>query len=390
MGKPLPTTLSAGIVAGAPPLPIVPRSMEEALTLARAVVASGMAPHGLETPEACLIAILHGLEVGLTPLSALQRIAVIDGRPTIWGDGAMALVRASGLCRSVREWIEGDAPQDWTAYCEVLRRGESDPVTCRFGVEDARRAGLWGKPGPWSLYPRRMLQMRARAFALRDVFADVLGGLYLREEIESEVVLQDPAPTKAQAIAAPTIPDRVTSPAPGDAQGHHRLKLVARRRRHKRPRRPMARLPVVSEPEDKPERPKTLAAAQHRPRQRRSRPRRERQGWVRLRAPRDAIRLASPAAPGICPRVTMQTLQLSPDGSQETEDAAARMTSSPEAVLQLLDDALACALDAATLSEIQEEFAQRLATLSREDVERAERIHARHAERIAACERRLG
>src|SRR6476659_4425721 len=160
MGKPLPTTLSAGIVAGAPPLPIVPRSLEEALTLARAVVASGMAPHGLETPEACLIAILHGLEVGLTPLSALQRIAVIDGRPTIWGDGAMALVRASGLCRSVKEWTEGESPEDWVAHCEVLRKGESDPVIRSFSCPDAKRARLWGRTGPWSTFPRRMLQMR--------------------------------------------------------------------------------------------------------------------------------------------------------------------------------------------------------------------------------------
>ena len=100
-----------------------------------------MAPHGLETPEACLIAILHGLEVGLTPLSALQRIAVIDGRPTIWGDGAMALVRASGLCRSVREWIEGETAEDWSATCTVKRRGEGRPIERRFSVQDARRAG---------------------------------------------------------------------------------------------------------------------------------------------------------------------------------------------------------------------------------------------------------
>ena len=47
-----------------------------------------------------MIAIMHGLEVGLSPLSALQRIAVINGRPTIWGDGALALVKASGLCEA--------------------------------------------------------------------------------------------------------------------------------------------------------------------------------------------------------------------------------------------------------------------------------------------------
>ena len=199
MGKPLPPALSAGDRGRRPAAADRAAQMEEALTLAKAVVASRMAPRGMETPEACLIAILHGLEVGLTPLSALQRIAVIDGRPTIWGDGAMALVRASGLCRSIREWIEGDTAQDWMAAARCFARARAIPSTCRFGVEDARRAGLWGKPGPWSLYPRRMLQMRARAFALRDVFADVLGGLYLREEIESEGVLPYPAASERPA-----------------------------------------------------------------------------------------------------------------------------------------------------------------------------------------------
>ena len=100
------------LVAGARPLAIVPRTLEEASHLAQAIVASGLAPTGLDTPEACLIAILHGLELGLTPLAALQRIAVIDRRPTLWGDGALALVRASGLCQWVREDAGGrDAPR---------------------------------------------------------------------------------------------------------------------------------------------------------------------------------------------------------------------------------------------------------------------------------------
>ena len=193
---------------------IVPRTLEEAMALARAVVAARMAPAGFDTAEACMIAILHGMEVGLTPLSALQRIAVIGGRPTIWGDGAMALVRASGLAASIDERILGSGPSDWVAVCTVARRGDPHPIERRFCVEDARRARLWGKPGPWSDYPQRMLQMRARAFALRDVFADVLGGLYLREEIEDgEETIQGvagawtqmPHATPAEATSNPSI-----------------------------------------------------------------------------------------------------------------------------------------------------------------------------------------
>ena len=170
------------LMAGSRPKPIVPKSLSEAYRIAQAVCAAKMAPNGLDTPEACMIAIMHGLELGLSPLSALQRIAVINGRPTIWGDGALAIVKASGLCEAIEEWIEGDKPENWNAICNVMRRGDIIPTERRFSVEDAKRAKLWGKAGPWSDYPKRMLQMRARAFALRDAFPDVLGGLYLTEE----------------------------------------------------------------------------------------------------------------------------------------------------------------------------------------------------------------
>ena len=185
------------LMAGSRPRPIVPKSLSEAYRIAQAVCAAKMAPKGLETPEACMIAIMHGLEVGLSPLSALQRIAVINGRPTLWGDGALALVKASGLCEAIEEWIEGDDdnPSSWMAVCNLIRKHDPVPVERRFSSADAKRAKLWGKSGPWSDYPKRMLQMRARAFALRDAFPDVLGGLYLTEEFLGEAESSEQAPS---------------------------------------------------------------------------------------------------------------------------------------------------------------------------------------------------
>ncbi len=173
------------LVAGNRPIAIVPTTMDEAYRLGKAICAAGMAPRGMETPEKCMIAIMRGLEVGLTPMQAVDKIAIVNGRPTIWGDGAMALVRASGLCEYVRETIEGEGDKR-VALCSAKRKGEAEPISRRFGVEDAKKASLWGKGGPWQQYPERMLQMRARAFTLRDLFADVLGGLYLREEMEDD------------------------------------------------------------------------------------------------------------------------------------------------------------------------------------------------------------
>jgi hypothetical protein len=187
------------IVAGNRPQPIVPTDFEGAWRIARAVVSAGMAPNSLETAEKAMVAVLHGLEVGMTPMMALQSIAVINGRPSIWGDGAMGLVRASGICEYVTEELRGEGDAR-CAVCTVKRRGEPQPQSRSFSVADAKLAKLWGKAGPWTQYPERMLQLRARAFALRDVFADVLRGLHIAEEA------QDTPPPAAAALVPPPPP----------------------------------------------------------------------------------------------------------------------------------------------------------------------------------------
>lgn len=191
----------ASLVSGGAVAAIVPRNIEEAFRLSEAFHLSGMAPYGLDQPQKILIAMLAGLELGLPPMTSVQSIAVINNRPCMWGDALIGVVRNNPLCSYVKEWIEGDGDSR-VAYCETLRKGEADPVRRQFSVDDAKRAGLWQntarvtKPAkgggtyekdndsPWYRYPQRMLQMRARAWCLRDVYADVLKGMQVREEVE--------------------------------------------------------------------------------------------------------------------------------------------------------------------------------------------------------------
>lgn len=141
-----------------------------------AVQQSGLAPKSFSTPQAIMVAVQHGLELGLPPMQALQSIAVINGRPCLWGDAALALATSRPDFEDIIEEVS-----DNEATCTVKRKGRT-PVVRRFSVDDAKKAGLWGKAGPWSQYPKRMLQCRARAFALRDAFPDALRGVAIREE----------------------------------------------------------------------------------------------------------------------------------------------------------------------------------------------------------------
>lgn len=174
-------------------------SLEEAYRFANAICASGFAPKGMEKPEAVLVAIQLGAEIGLTPMAALQNTAVINGRPAIYGDAALALVRASGLLVSYKEEEVGEAGADTQGYrVTAVRKGEQSAVET-FTVSDAKRAKLWGKAGPWSDYPKRMLRFRARGYVLRDLFGDILKGLRTVEEardIPSEPVNVTPVSEK--------------------------------------------------------------------------------------------------------------------------------------------------------------------------------------------------
>lgn len=160
---------------------LTPHTFAEAVEFANMIAKSTLVPPDFRgKPENILLAIQWGGEIGLSPLQAVQNIAVINGRPSVYGDAMLAIVRASHLCDDVVESIEG-AGDNMVAVC-VARRLGSAPVVGRFSVADAKAASLWGKAGPWKQYPHRMLQMRARGFALRDAFPDVLRGVISAEE----------------------------------------------------------------------------------------------------------------------------------------------------------------------------------------------------------------
>lgn len=181
---------------------IVPQDFDGAWRIANAVVKAGMAPKGLDTPEKAMVAIMHGLEVGMTPMAALQSIAVINSRATIWGDGALGLVQASGKMESHKEWFEGTGDTR-KAFCTVVRKGDPEPKHGEFSVADAKAAKLLGKAGPWQEYRDRMLKMRARAFALRDGFSDVLKGLGIAEEVQDIQLARDVTPPRPPSPTSP-------------------------------------------------------------------------------------------------------------------------------------------------------------------------------------------
>lgn len=163
----------------------------------------------LNKPANIMLALMFGNEIGLTPAQALQNVMVVNGRPCLWGDATMGLVENSNL----QEWWKDEFKPTYeggAVFFTTKRKGR-EPVTRVFSMQDATAAKLDKKEGPWQQYPKRMLFHRARSWALRDVYPDVLKGIRYYEE-ERDVIVLEKGADKVYAV-----PGEKT----GEASAHH-------------------------------------------------------------------------------------------------------------------------------------------------------------------------
>jgi hypothetical protein len=194
--EPKPLVQTGGALAA-----LAPQDLDQAYRLSQALARAGdMVPkHYQGQPEAVMAAVIRGMEVGLAPMQALASIAVINGRASLWGDALPALMQRAG--HHVDVDIENPGDLEKAVAVATLTRGDTGKtITRRFSYQDAKRAGLAGKTGPWQSYPLRMLANRARAFAIRDGAADALMGLTISDEVS------DYGPDKARDVTPKVAP----------------------------------------------------------------------------------------------------------------------------------------------------------------------------------------
>lgn len=203
-----PAKAVAPLRAGGNVLAIIPQDIDQVWRMAGMAVAGKMAPKSLvdgkqfeDAQAACAIAIMAGAELGLTPLMALRSYAVVNGRPSLWGDGLKAVVRQSGRCEFIR--AGGDMTIGW---CEAKRSDTGEVMRREFTMVQAVRAGLDKKQGPWREYPDMMMERRATSRCLNDLFADVLGGVIDQQEAIDGEPLDGPRDVTPVKLTPPSPP----------------------------------------------------------------------------------------------------------------------------------------------------------------------------------------
>jgi len=219
---------------------IVPTSIAEIWQVAKGVVASGLAPKNLgngdDKASAVAITIMAGMELGLKPMVALRSFTVINGKPALYGDGLINVVRGSGKVKRLKTGCE-ERDGQLVGYCEAERLDTGESSRVEFTEADAIQAGLWSpeplirkevwenrvkvwkdnqpNDAPWHRFPKRMLAWRAAGYCLRELFGDVLGGI--RDEFEereiAEATFEEVAPRQVGRNEPPAPPEEVEEEA---------------------------------------------------------------------------------------------------------------------------------------------------------------------------------
>lgn len=183
---------------------LMPRSFESLMKLATMAATSGLAK--VSSPEQAATIIMTGLELGLTPMQALRGIYVVEGRPFLSADMMVALVRQSGQC------VEWDVVEKTDTRCTIrAQRVGGKPIERGFTREDAQRANL---KSVHASYPATMLYHRCCATICRELWPDILLGMYASEEQGDEVSFQPSSRVVASRPEPVVVDVAVTTEAP--------------------------------------------------------------------------------------------------------------------------------------------------------------------------------
>lgn len=152
------------------------KSYGDLTKLAIAVSQTEMIPKDYQgEPQKTAVAMMYAQEAGVNPLTGLSFIAVINGKPGWYAEGIPGVAKMKGLITGYKEWFTGKPYEDdYTAHCKVFTPSGMEYEN-HFSVADAKLANLWER-NVWKPYPRRMMQWRARSWAVRDAAPEAFMG----------------------------------------------------------------------------------------------------------------------------------------------------------------------------------------------------------------------
>jgi hypothetical protein len=198
--------------------------------MARALASSDLVPAQYRDKLAnCMIALDIAMQRRVSPLTVMQNMVIIQGRPAWTAQYIIASINACGLFSPLRyEWRGAEGRDDWgcRAYAydtQTNERLDGSWITIML----AKAEGWYQRTGSkWQTMPEQMLRYRAGAFFGRIYAGHVTMGLPTIEEVADSAPLDPPLPrltpsapaTPGNGHAEPATAEQRPEPAPAEAR----------------------------------------------------------------------------------------------------------------------------------------------------------------------------
>lgn len=130
--------------------------------------------------QGAMAAVMHGRELGLGAAASLSSICVVKGRPTLYAETMVALVKASPVC----EYIQCTERTAERCTWVTKRRGNPQPTTLSMTYKECAAISPDSKLTQLQRQPATMIMWKCAAAICRMEYPDVTKGIHATEEFQ--------------------------------------------------------------------------------------------------------------------------------------------------------------------------------------------------------------
>lgn len=190
------------------PLALNVQVMREIYQIAQAFSMSNLVPEAYRgRPNSvghanCFVALSMGFELDLPPMQALTHIVVVNGRPAVDGQLAIALANRRAPIVGPMRFDEGGKGDEQFCVAWAIDKASKERVEYRLSIADAKAAGWLDKGmSHWKKDPRLMLRYRSASYLIRTTYPDAILGLSTKDELEDLEAETSTAKTAQERLA---------------------------------------------------------------------------------------------------------------------------------------------------------------------------------------------
>ncbi len=138
-------------------------------------------PHFKGKPENCFVALQMAFRSRIDPMVALQNLYLVQGKPGMSAQLAIALANRSGLLRGPISFKESGSGASYEVKAFATTR-DGHEISSKASMKMAQAEG-WTRNPKYGTMPEVMLRYRAATFLVRQHLPEVLLGMQTHEEL---------------------------------------------------------------------------------------------------------------------------------------------------------------------------------------------------------------